>query len=118
LALYTINSLKRHSEVMDEMPTSPNQQGMGFGIYLDKEFPSNGESLVMMERSFPKPLGWKAIKINKPSDKPMVTFEDLLRVSKDFEELIKTLVEGSRGEVLEIEIAKQFKNFPRVNWSL
>lgn len=114
---YTINSIKR-AEVMDEMPISPNQQGLGFGPYLDNEHPNDGESLVAIERSFPKPTGWKAIKIRKPSDKSTIAFEDLLRVSEEFEDLIRFLVDESQGETLEKSLAEQFKHFPRVNWSL
>lgn len=63
---YTVSSLKV-AETLDEMPDIPNA---GFGIYLDKENPNDGENMNASDKSNPLPEGKfnKNQYIKKPND--------------------------------------------------
>ena len=112
---HTANAIKR-AEVMDEMPTSPNQQGLGFGIYLDRNNPNDGESLAAIEKSFP--VSPKQRSLNKYIDLPyknhMLAFEDLLEAGEPLDRIIKLLKEQN-AEGLKEEMSEQFKRIPRPN---
>jgi len=113
---YTINSLKVTAEVLDEMPTSPNQQGLGFGVYLDGQNPNDGESLNAIEKSIPVASKDRCLNkyINKPNKTHMIAFEDLLAAGEPLEKMIRML-KDQNVEGIKTEMADQFKKFPRVN---
>jgi len=112
---YTINAVKL-AEVLDEMPTSPNQQsGLGFGVYLDNQNPNDGESLSAIEKSFP--VTPKQKNLNKYMNKPnshMIAFEDLISKGEPLEKIINLLKEQN-ADGLKNEMADQMKKIPRVN---